>query len=150
MFRLGTYRCKQFEDDKWIELHGNDGPIFCTFCGKEAKNRRWLRSHWNSTHHREGVRLNQNKMRQCPVAGCLFKQEKRRGALLAHLRNRSTHDVVALLDAGVDAYKIRQRDLSEYEKYQIINWLHRRKYIDLHSVHAAPNKPCLEKQELKL
>ena len=94
--------------------------------------------------------MNQNKMRQCPVAGCLFKQEKRRGALLAHLRNRSTHDVVALLDAGVDAYKIRQRDLSEYEKYQIINWLHRRKYIDLHSVHAAPNKPCLEKQELKL
>ena len=58
--------------------------------------------------------------------------------------------MVALLDAGVDAYKIRQRDLSDYEKYQIISWLHRRKYIDLHSVHATPNKPCLEKRELKL
>ena len=58
--------------------------------------------------------------------------------------------MVALLDAGVDAYKIRQRDLSDYEKYQIINWLHRKKYIDLHSVHAAPSKPCPEKRELKL
>ena len=38
IFRLGTYKCKHFEEDSWIEQHHNDKGIYCTFCDKLLPN----------------------------------------------------------------------------------------------------------------
>ena len=62
-------------------------------------------------------------MRKCPIDGCSFEQQTRRGALLAHLRDRRKHTVIDLLSAGIDAYKVRRKYLTEEEVRDCLEWL---------------------------
>ena len=67
--------------------------------------------------------MNNNTVRQCPVPKCSFEQRTRRGALLAHLRDRRKHTVIDLLNAGIDAYKVRRKNLTEEEVRDCLEWL---------------------------
>ena len=67
--------------------------------------------------------MNNNTMRKCPIDGCSFEQQTRRGALLAHLRDRRKHTVIDLLSAGIDAYKVRRKYLTEEEVRDCLEWL---------------------------
>ena len=116
IFRLGKYKCGAFGDDSWIAQHHEDSVIHCTFCNKAVSNRRSLGNHWTTTHHHSGNILTARNQRQCPIPQCEFKQTKRRGALLKHLRTQ--HTVTQLLVSGFDSFKIR-RDTMSYGLFRI-------------------------------